>query len=360
MRTRPAIASLRPYEPGKPAAQARRELGLSGIVKLASNEGPFGPFPAACEAIERAAPELNRYPERGLELRERLAERHRVAVERIALGGGADGIVSQLALAYLDPGDEAVMGWPSFVSYRLSAIRMGAQPVLVPLRDGAYDLDALAARVGPRTRLVYVCTPNNPTGGWVGREALDRFISELPEHVLAVVDQAYQEYVTEPGHPDVAAEHGERENVVCLRTFSKIYGLAGLRIGYAVAPPDVVDALGRVRNAFDTTELAHVAALASLDNEEELRRRCELNSAQREVVRAGLERLGMRPLPSIANFLCVEVGDGRAFAAALEREGVLVRPLEPFGDARSIRVTIGTAAENAVLLSALERCLQTA
>jgi histidinol-phosphate aminotransferase len=237
---------------------------------------------------------------------------------------------------------------------------MGAVPVMAPLRGASCDVDELAARITPRTRLLYVCNPNNPTGGMVTRDELTRLLDAVPESVLVVVDEAYHEYVADPDYPDAIAEHGERPNVCALRTFSKIYGLAGLRIGYAVAPAGVVDAIGRARNAFDTTELAHVAALASLGDEPELARRRTLNQAGREYLRAGLERLGLSPLPSVGNFLCFEAGDARELAAALEREGVIVRPLEPFGAPTSIRVTVGTPDQNDVFLSAIERCLQVA
>jgi histidinol-phosphate aminotransferase len=238
VRARPAIADLKPYEPGKPAAAVRRELGLQRIVKLASNEGPFGPFPSALEAIARQAPELNRYPELGYDLTERLAARHGVDRVEIAIGNGADGIVGCLSTAYLDPGDEALMGWPSFVSYHLDAIKMGATPVTVPLHDGAYDLEAMAGRIGPRTKIAYVCNPNNPTGSMVGRDALAAFVDAVPEDVLVVVDEAYCDYITDPDYPDAIAEHvGRRPNVAVLRTFSKIYGLAGLRVATWSARP---------------------------------------------------------------------------------------------------------------------------
>jgi histidinol-phosphate aminotransferase len=359
VRPRPALADLRPYEPGKPAAEVRRELGLERIVKLASNEGPYGPFPSALDAIARQAPHLNRYPELGGELAERLAARHGVTTDRIAIGNGADSIVGLLSTAYLDPGDEAVMGWPSFISYRLAAIRQAASAATVPLRDGVYDLDAIAERIGPRTRIAYVCNPNNPTGTMVGRAALARFLDRVPQDVLVVVDEAYHDYVTHPDYPDAIAEHvRERPNVAALRTFSKIYGLAGLRIGYMVAPPGVVREAMKVRNPFDVSELAHVAALASLDDAAELDRRRDLNERGRAELVTALEAAGMTPFPACANFLAVEVGDGRAFARALEADGVIVRPLEPFGAPASIRVTVGTSDENAVFAAALRRALQ--
>ncbi len=359
MRARPAIADLKPYEPGKPAAAVRRELGLDRIVKLASNEGPFGPFPSALEAIARQAPELNRYPELGYDLTERLAARHGVDRSMIAIGNGADGIVGCLSTAYLDPGDEAVMGWPSFVSYYLDAVKMGATPATVPLVDGAYDLPGLADRIGPRTKIAYVCNPNNPTGSMVGRDALAAFVDAVPEDVLIVVDEAYSDYITDPDYPDAIVEHvGRCPNVAVLRTFSKIYGLAGLRVGYMVGPPEVVREVMKIRNAFDVSELAHVAALASLDDADELRRRREVNERGRIDLQATFEGLGMQPFPACANFLAVDVGEGRALAEALMREGVIVRPLDPFGAPECIRVTVGTPEENAILADVLARALQ--
>ena len=360
MQPRPALDDLKPYEPGKPAAAVRRELGVSEVVKLGSNEGPYGPFPAALRALERSLPELNRYPEAGAELAERLAARHSVGIDRIALGHGADGLISLLSLAYLDPGDEAVMGSPSFPTYRLAAIRMGAVPVIADLTaNGAYDLPAMAGRIGRRTRIVYVCNPNNPTGGMVSRAELGAFLDRVPEHVLVVVDEAYHEYVTDADYPDTAAEHvRERPNVCVLRTFSKIYGLAGLRIGYLVGPAAVVRTLAKVRNAYDVSEPAHLAAMHSLDDPGELTRRRDENAARRAELIAGLTALRLAPFPAAGNFVYLEVGDGAALAARLLAAGVVVRPLHGFGAAHAIRVTVGQAAHNAVLLASLERALQ--
>jgi histidinol-phosphate aminotransferase len=357
---RPEIAQLRPYQPGKPASELRRELGLERIVKLASNEGPLGPFPAALEALADAAATLNRYPELGRELAERLADRHGLGPERVAPGNGADAVIGHLSLAYLRPGDEVVMGWPSFVSYHLSAVKMGAQPVHVALRDGACDLEAMAARIGPATRMVYVCSPNNPTGGIVSGQSLARFLDGMPEGMLVVIDAAYHEYVDDPRHADAISEYAHRPNVVVLRTFSKIYGLAGLRIGYAVAAAEVVEQLAKVRGPFDVSQAAAAAAIASLGDAGELARRRDQNRAERERLVAGIRSLGLDPLPAAANFVCVEVGDGDALAGRLEREGVIVRPLAAFGAAGCIRVTVGLNDENDLFLSALERCMQPA
>jgi histidinol-phosphate aminotransferase len=357
VQARPEIADLRPYQPGKPASALRRELGVEQIVKLASNEGPFGPFPSALAAIAEAAPELNRYPEHGWELQQRLAARHGLPLDRIAPGNGADAVIANLALAYLRPGDEALMGWPSFISYHLSAVKMGATPVHVPLQDGAYDLDALADRVGDATRIVYVCSPNNPTGGIVGGTALARFLDAVPERVLVVIDAAYHEYVTDPGHVDAVAEHAHRPNVVVLRTFSKMFGLAGLRIGYGVAQPAVVSELAKVRGPFDVSDLANVAAAASLDDDREPERRRHANELERERLRRQLEARGLRIEPAAANFLCVEVGDGADLATRLERSGVIVRPLGGFGAPSCVRVTVGLPEHNDAFLAALDRCL---
>ncbi len=360
MDARPEIAQLRPYQPGKPASTLRRELGIERVVKLASNEGPLGPFPAALAALAETLPLLNRYPERDLELCLRLAQRHGLPPDRIAPGNGADAIIGQLSLAYLRPSDEVVMGWPSFVSYHLAAVKMGARPVHVPLREGACDMEAMAAAVGRSTRIVYVCTPNNPTGGIVGRRRLERFLDAVPEDVMVVIDAAYHEYVDDPDHTDAVAEHGGRANVVVLRTFSKIYGLAGLRVGYAVAAAEVVEQLARVRGPFDVSQAAAAAAIASLDDSGELERRRSANGEQRERLQQGLVALGLRPMAAAANFLCVEVGDGAALARRLELEGVIVRPLAAFGAPSAIRVTVGLADENDAFLSALERTLQPA
>jgi histidinol-phosphate aminotransferase len=360
VQARPEIADLRPYQPGKPASALRRELGVERIVKLASNEGPFGPFPAALAAIAEAAPRLNRYPEHALELQQALASRHSLAPDRIAPGNGADGVIANLALAYLRPGDEAVMGWPSFVSYHLSAVKMGATPVHVPLRDGAYDLEALAARIGEATRIVYVCSPNNPTGGIVSDADLTRFLDAVSERVLVVIDAAYHEYVTDPAHADAVARHGSRPNVVVLRTFSKMYGLAGLRVGYGVAPPAVVAELAKVRGPFDVSEPAAVAAVASLGDEREVERRRRVNELERARLVGELDARGLRTLPAAGNFVCLEAGEGAALASRLEREGVIVRPLAAFGAPTCVRVTVGLAEHTDAFLAALDRCLAAA
>ena len=354
--TRPALADLIPYEPGKPVEEVQRELGLERVVKLASNEGPYGPFAEAQEAIARAALELNRYPDGGAwRLRNALAERHGVRFGQVTVCAGADAVVGYVCQATLDPGDEVVMGWPSFPSYVLDPLKLGAIPVRVPLRDDRIDLDALLAAITPRTKLVFVAAPNNPTGTTNGRAELDAYFERVPPHVLTVLDQAYFEYIDDSEYPDGVAEYLEAgHRVLVLRTFSKIYGLAGLRVGYGVGPEEVVTAIGKVRRAFDVTSAGQEAALASLHGAAELERRRTSNrhalTLLEDVLREHrLELAG----PAVANFVFVRVDDALALNDALLRRGVIVRPLAAFGAPDALRITAGTPDEIAVLGAAL-------
>jgi histidinol-phosphate aminotransferase len=356
---RAALGAIVPYEPGKPVEEVQRELGLGRVVKLASNEGPFGPFPAALEALARSAPELNRYPDGGAyTLRAALAERHGVRFEEIAIGAGADGLVDALSQAVLEPGDGVVVGWPSFPSYAIYATKLGADVRRIPLREHRYDLEAMLAAIDAGTKLVYVCHPNNPTGTMNTRAELDRFLDQVPGHVLTVIDQAYFEYVTDSEYADAVGEYflaGRR--VAVLRTFSKIYGLAGLRVGYAVAPGELVTALSKTRRAFDITTPAQAAALASLDAEEELERRRRLNTGGIATLERTLREHGFDPPgPAVGNFLYADVGDdARPLFEELLRLGVIVRPLHGFGAPGAIRVTVGTPEENTIFAEALGR-----
>jgi histidinol-phosphate aminotransferase len=354
---RAALDGLVPYEPGKPEEEVQRELGLDRVVKLASNEGPWGPFPAALEALERHARTLNRYPDGGaFHLRNAIAQRHGVDPANVITAAGADAVIGHLSVAALDPGDEVVTAWPSFISYALDALKLGAVPVKVPLVDHHYDLDALLEAIGPRTKLVYVATPNNPTGTMTTRAQLDAYFERVPEHVLTVVDQAYLEYIDRPDYPDAVAEYllkGHR--VLVLRTFSKIYGLAGLRVGYGVGPPEVIEAIGKTRRAFDVSTQAQVAALASIDGTDELAERRRLTAEGRETMERTLRERGLEPAgPAVANFLYVEVGeDSTSFFEALLRQGAIVRPLAGFGAPGAVRITVGAPDENAFFAEAL-------
>jgi histidinol-phosphate aminotransferase len=357
---RPSVQELAPYQPGKPIEDAAREFGLTRVVKLASNEGPFGPFPAALEAVERSVRELNRYPDGGvIALQTALAAHHGVSVGQICVGAGADGCIDMLSQAILDPGDEVVCGWPSFPSYLIYAHKQGASPKAVPLRDHTYDLDALRAAITDRTKLVYICHPNNPTGTINTRAELDAFFDRVPEHVLVVVDQAYFEYIDRDDYPDAVAEYLGRGRVVVLRTFSKIYGLAGLRVGYAVGPSDVCAGMAKVRRPFDIVTPAQVAAAASIGDEAELARRRAVNAAGLPRLEEILRIAGFDPVPAVGNFLYADTGGIPAAELydALLREGVIVRPLAGFGAPSAIRVTVGTPDELDFFAAALGNVL---
>jgi histidinol-phosphate aminotransferase len=361
---RPALESLVPYEPGKPVDEVQRELGLDRVVKLASNEGQYGPFPDALAAIERGAPELNRYPDGGAYLlRAALSEYHGVGFENVTVAAGADAVIMYLSLALLDPGDEVVCGWPSFPSYVLDALKLGALPKRVPLTEHRYDVERILDEVGPRTKIVYLCNPNNPTGTMVGRDEVEEYFGRVPGHVLTVLDEAYFEYVEAVDYPDGIAESAQvGRRALVLRTFSKIYGLAGLRVGYGVGPVEVIEAIAKVRNAFDINQTAQDAARASIGNEDEIARRRRETAEGRAYLEEACERLGLTVASApVANFVYVETGgDARVLFDRLLREGVIVRPLGPFGAAEAIRVTVGAPEENELFAAALERVLQAA
>lgn len=363
----PGIAAISPYEPGKPIEELERELGQAlppgGAVKLASNENPLGPSPRALEAARAALAKVNLYPDGGaFHLRRRLAAFHAdhgVREDELLVGHGSNEIIDLLVRTFCDAGDEVLAPAHSFLCYRLAAQARNAIYREVPRGlDFAYDLDALAEAVTPRTKIVFLANPDNPTGVHAGRAALERLCRALPPRVLLVLDEAYCEYAEAADYPDSLALRGERELLVSLRTFSKIYGLAGLRCGYAVAPREVVDYLNRVRAPFNVSSVAQAAARAALDDGEYVERARALNREGMAQVREGLAKLGLRFVPSQCNFLLVDVArDGRELFGALLRKGVIVRPMGGYGLPRHVRVTIGTVEENRRFLAALAEVL---
>lgn len=363
---REEIRSMQPYEPGLSAEALQRRTGLDRIVKLGSNEGPWGPLPAAAQAIREHVEGLNRYPDGAFHvLRRRISALQHVEPEQVVLGNGADSILINLSLAMLRPGDEVVFGWPSFITYPLSVRKVGAVPVAVPLdSEWRYDLGAMLERVGPRTRMVYVCNPNNPTGTYVDRDALASFVAALPDGVLCVIDEAYHEYVTAPDYPDGIADFvrgsASRDNVLVLRTMSKIYGLAGLRVGWGVGPEEIVRAIDTVRGPFEFSSLANVAALASLEQRAQLEERVDANEAGRAALTGALRMAGLEPIRSVANFVCIALPDGvtgRSVAERLQEFGVIVRPLDFFGMPNGVRITVGTSEENRMAIAAIREVL---
>jgi histidinol-phosphate aminotransferase len=355
MRYKEYIANLPPYKPPKLIRQQP-----SGVVKLSSNENPLGPSPRALAAIQAAAANVYRYPDAGaLALRQGLAARFGVAPEMVACSNGSDEMVFLLCLGFLREGDEAVMAHGSFISYYMRTIEMGASAVRVPLRDHAHDLDAMAGAVSERTRLLFLCNPNNPTGTTNGAAEVARLLERVPEDVLVVVDEAYIEFVERADYPDMLAElRSGRRNLILLRTFAKIYGLAGLRVGYAFGHPEVIGYIERARPTFNVNTLGQVAGLAALEDEEHVARSRAHAAAGRALFGRELRALGLRPIPSETNFVAADVGDDSAVTAALMDRGFTVTPLSGWGLPGYIRVSFGTDEENTRFLAALRDVLK--
>jgi histidinol-phosphate aminotransferase len=354
------IRTLTPYPPGMPVEELERELGIRGSIKLASNENPLGPSPKAVAAIAAALSELHRYPDgSAFYLKRRLAERLGVPVEEILVGNGSNEIIELVVRTFVRPGDEAVMADQAFVIYRMVVQAAGGIPRIVPLRDFTHDLRAIAEAITPRTRVVFLANPNNPTGTIFRRAAWEAFLGAIPRHLVVVADDAYAEYVDDPEYPDTLRSQGERPlAVVTLRTFSKLYGLAGLRIGYAAAPASVIDAIGRIRQPFNVNALALVGALAALDDEEHVGRTLAVNRAGMACLTEAFRHLGLDYVPSAANFVLVRVGRARRVYEALLRRGVIVRPMEVYGFPEHVRVTVGLPEENRRFVEALTAVLR--
>jgi histidinol-phosphate aminotransferase len=351
----PDIQSLSPYVPGKTIDELQRELGLTRVIKLASNENPLGPSPKAVAALGGGSETLHRYPDgSAYRLRQAIADRWKVMSEQVILGNGSDEILGLLARTFLTPGDEAVMADQTFVIYKMEVTAAHGKPVVVPLVNWTHDLEAMAQAITPRTRLLFICNPNNPTGTMVQAEAVSRFMAKVPHDVIVVFDEAYFEYVRDPQFPDTIAFVKEGRNAIVLRTFSKIYGLAGLRIGYGISTPEINDFLNRVRPPFNANSLAQRAALAALGDDEHVAKSRAVNAAGMEHVGDGLRALGLNPVPSEANFLYFDVKrDGRQVFDELLREGIIVRHIA----GTMLRVTIGLADENTAFLQALKKVL---
>lgn len=352
-----SIESLTPYVAGKPIEELARERGITDAVKLASNENPFGASPRAIEALVALATEVHRYPDaRVHNLREKLAQRLGVTPSELVFGNGSNELLELVLTTFTEPGDHVVFAEPSFVVYRLAASAHGLAQTAVPLRDYRHDLEAMSQAITDETRVVFVANPNNPTGTHVSRAELSRFLRDLPSSVVAVLDEAYFEYATAEDYPDGLELRDLHERLLVVRTFSKAYGLAGLRLGYAVGPIELCGYVERVRAPFNVNALVQAAAVAALDDVDHLRHCRKENAKERRRVSAGLERLGLRVVPSQANFVLVELGRPAAeiFDRLLDR-GVITRCVPPSSEA--LRISIGTPAENARLLAALEEVL---
>ena len=356
------ISDLRVYEPGKPIEEVARELGfedLAGILKVASNENELGPSPLAIEAMKNAAPEMHRYPDgSAFFLKQKLAEMIDVTPENLLFGCGSNELIVFLCHVFLQKGANLIMGAEAFAVYFLAAAMYEGDVIRVPMPGHVHDLDAMLAAVTPDTRLVAVCNPNNPTGTMVSTDALDAFLERLPNHVVAIIDEAYFEVMPEEMKPDVLKYiRNGRENVIVLRTFSKGYGLAGLRLGYAVGHPDLIALLNKVRQPFNVNAMAQVAAMAALDDVTHLVETREVVSKGLAFFTKELSELGIEVVPSGANFVMVKTGRSREVFEELQKRKVIVRPMDPYGLPDYIRITVGTPEQNETILNALKEVL---
>nr|VFJ51028.1 MAG: histidinol-phosphate aminotransferase [Candidatus Kentron sp. DK] len=371
------IASLQPYRPGKPIEELERELGITGIIKLASNENPLGPGERAREAMARCIDGIGRYPDgNGFVLKQALAAHLSGALggiipEMITLGNGSNDVLELVARVFAAPEQEIIFSEHAFAVYPLVTQAIGARGVVAPAHQWGHDLSAMLGAITERTRLIFIANPNNPTGTWVDSDALDAFLKAVPERVLVVVDEAYREYreETDPARSPEKTQDGQRypdcvpwlsryPNLVVTRTFSKAYGLAGLRIGYALSYPDVADLMNRIRQPFNANAMALAAASAALADTDHVRETRRLNDSGREQLTRAFRRMGLDYIPSAGNFIAVDVGrPGEAVYQSLLRKGVIVRPVGNYGLPNHLRVSIGLEGENAGFLRALEQVL---
>jgi histidinol-phosphate aminotransferase len=355
----PQLQDLVAYEPGKPIDEVARELGLQPdeIVKLASNENPLGPSPKAKEAMRAALDQGHIYPDGGgYRLRSAIAEKFGLARENVILGNGSNEIIEFIGHAFLRPGDEVITARHAFVVYKLMATLFGATTIEVDDPGFQHDLDAMAAAVTPRTKEIFVANPNNPTGTLVGQEALDRFIDAVPERVIVVFDEAYYEFLEHPVDVLQYVRQG-RPNVIVLRTFSKIQGLAALRVGYGIGCPELISILQKTRQPFNVNAIAQAGALAGLQDTEHQERTRQLTWAGRDYLQGAFAELGLEFIPTHANFILVKVGNGSSLFKAMLRQGVIVRDMTSYQLPEWIRVSIGTRTENEKFLRVLRECL---
>lgn len=356
----PGVRDLTPYEPGKPIDELERELGISGSIKLASNENPLGAGALAIEAARSALSELSRYPDgAGFRLKAALARKFDLDQSRIVLGAGSSDLLRLAVEAFVCAGDQVVMSQYAFAMYAIYAQAAQAERVIVPARDWGHDLDAMAAAVTERTRLLFIANPNNPTGTWVKQTELVRLLKRLPAHVMVVLDEAYAEYIDQADYPNGMALGLEFPNLIVMRTFSKAYGLAALRVGYAIADPAVADLMNRIREPFNVNSIAQAAAEAALADEVHLQRSKAVNQQGLMQLQRAVAQLGLEAIPSVGNFIAIDMGrEALPIYEALLRKGLIVRPLAGYGMPNHLRVTAATESENSRFIKALQEVLE--
>jgi histidinol-phosphate aminotransferase len=364
----PGVKALHPYEPGKPISELERELGLTGIIKLASNENPLGTSPKALAAMRGALDETALYPDgNAFALKRALADHHGTEPSHVLVATGSDHILEMIARAYLGAGRSTVISRYGFAVYTIVSQAAGAElrytdalPVDHPTQPYGHDLDKMAAAITADTRVVFIANPNNPTGTWVGKQELTAFLEKVPSDCLVLLDEAYFEFASgfTKDYPDGSALLSRFPNLIVMRTFSKIYGLAGARVGYALATPKLVEVLNRVRLSFNPNSIGQVGAAAALGDSEHLNKTLELNRTELPKLDAGLKALGLKTIPSICNFVTADMGrPGRPVFQALLKEGVIVRPLDNYGMTDHLRMSVGLKDQNLRLLEALKKVL---
>ncbi|MCF6209734.1 MAG: histidinol-phosphate transaminase [Gammaproteobacteria bacterium] len=361
----PGVRGLHPYQPGKPIDELRRDYGVSDIIKLASNENPLGPSPCVHEVLAGKFAGLARYPDgNGFALKQALAERHDVDMAQITLGNGSSDVLEFVVRVFVQPGDEVLFSEHAFAMYSIVTQAVSGQAVVAPARDWGHDLEAMRSLISERTRVVFIANPNNPTGTWLPGDELQAFIAAVPERVVVVIDEAYFEYASSPalgaaGYPDASRWLSRFPNLLVTRTFSKAYGLAGLRVGYSLSHPDMANLLNRIRPPFNVNSLALVAAEAALVDEAHVQQAAHLNAEEMARVTDAVREMGLDFIPSVGNFVSIDVGgDAASVYDALLYAGVIVRPVANYGMLRHLRVTLGLAAENERFLAALRKVLR--
>lgn len=356
---RKEIMAIEPYIPGKPIEEVQKEFGLQHVIKLASNENPLGASKKAMEAIQEHFGKLSLYPDGNCtDIKSVLAEHLNVSVNQLIIGNGSDEVLKLIGEAYLTPDDQVITADPTFLEYQFVARLMGAAEQLVPLKNHKHDLPEMLEKINDRTKIIFICNPNNPTGTIVEQQELREFLQGVPQHVMVVIDEAYYEYVQAGEYPQTIPLLEEFKNIVITRTFSKVHGLAALRIGYGIASPEIITNLNRVKEPFNVNSLAQVAATASLQDAEHVAKSIAVNEAGKVYLYQELEQLGLSYIPTEANFMMIDVNrDGQSLFETLLKRGVIVRSGQIFNMPNYIRLTVGTMAENQTFISALKEVL---
>lgn len=351
----PGVHSLQPYQPGKPLSELAREYGIHDAIKLASNENPLGPSPLALAAVQAGLQELARYPDgNGFALKQALAEKYSITPNMITLGNGSNDVLELIARAYVTPAHSVIFSEHAFAVYPLVTQAIGAQAIVTPAKNWGYDLTAIQAAICNHTRLIFIANPNNPTGTWVNKTELLAFLNAVPENILIVLDEAYCEYVDNPEYPNGLEYLANYPNVIVTRTFSKAYGLAGLRVGYAISHPDIANILNRVRQPFNVNTLALTAAVAALQDTAYLQKVKTVNQLGMQQLTTAFTAMNLVYIPSIANFVTVAVGEGAKVYEWLLRQGIITRAVGNYGLPQHLRITIGLPEENTRLIQALQ------